>query len=54
MDHIRKKGRLTNKEYVEINNISRETAKRDLSDLVDKSVLKIEGKGRGLYYVIGS
>jgi len=54
MDHIRIKGRLTNKEYVELNNISRETAKRDLSDLVGKNVLKIEGKGRGLYYVIGS
>lgn len=54
LDYIRKKGRITNKEYVEINNISRETAKRDLSDLVDRGILKIVGKGRGLYYVIGS
>lgn len=54
MNYVRNKDRITNKEYVEINNISRETAKRDLSDLVEKKVLKIEGKGRGMYYVIGS
>jgi len=54
MNYVRNKDRITNKEYVEINNISRETAKRDLSDLVEKNVLKIEGKGRGMYYVIGS
>jgi len=54
LDHIREKGKITNKEYVKINNVSRETAKRDLSDLVDKSFLKIIGKGRGLYYIIGS
>ncbi|TRZ89278.1 MAG: DeoR family transcriptional regulator [Methanosarcinales archaeon] len=54
MNYVKKNGNITNKEYVEINNISRETAKRDLSDLVEKSVLKIEGKGRGMYYVIGS
>ncbi len=46
--------RITNKEYVEINNVSRETAKRDISDLVDKGILKMVGKGRGLHYVIGS
>jgi ATP-dependent DNA helicase RecG len=54
LDHIKEKGKITNKGYVKINNVSRETAKRDLSDLVDKSFLKIVGKGRGLYYIIGS
>ena len=54
LDHIKEKGKITNKGYVKISNVSRETAKRDLSDLVDKSFLKIVGKGRGLYYIIGS
>jgi len=54
LDYLREKGRITNKEYVEINKISRETAKRDLSDLVDKRFLKVMGKGRGLCYIIGS
>jgi ATP-dependent DNA helicase RecG len=54
LDYLREKGKITNKEYVEINNISRETAKRDLSDLTEKGLLKIIGKGRGSHYVIGS
>ena len=54
LDYIGEKGRVTNKEYVRINNTSRETAKRDLSDLVNKGLLKIVGKGRAVYYVIGS
>lgn len=54
LDYVRKRGRITNKEYVKTNDISRETAKRDLSDLVNKGILRRVGKGRGLYYVIGS
>ncbi|MEW6002707.1 MAG: RNA-binding domain-containing protein [Nitrospirota bacterium] len=54
LDYLREKGKITNKEYVEINKISRETAKRDLSDLTEKGFLEIIGKGRSLYYVIGS
>lgn len=54
LDYIGKKGRITNKEYVELNNLSRETAKRDLSDLAEKGILKVVGKGRGIYYAIGS
>lgn len=54
LDCLKEKGKITNKEYVGINKISRETAKRDLSDLTEKGFLKIIGKGRSLYYVIGS
>jgi len=54
MDYVKEKGRITNREYVKMNNVSRETAKRDLSDLVDKSLFKTVGKGRSLHYVIGS
>jgi ATP-dependent DNA helicase RecG len=54
LDHVRKNGKITNREHIKINEVSRATAKRDLSDLVDKGFLKTVGKGRGLYYVIGS
>jgi ATP-dependent DNA helicase RecG len=54
IEYVKERGRITNKDYVNINEISRETAKRDLADLVNKSVLKAIGKGRGIYYVIGS
>lgn len=54
LDYIREKGKITNKEYVGINKISRETAKRDLFDLTEKGLLKIIGKGRSLYYVLRS
>ena len=54
IEHIKEKGRISNKDYVKINNTSRETAKRDLADLVNKGVLEPIGKGRGLHYVIGS
>lgn len=54
VDYVKENGRITNREYVKINDISRETAKRDLSDLVDKGLLKTVGRGRSLHYVIGS
>jgi len=53
LDYINKRGRITNKEYVKLNKISRETAKRDLSDLLEKRFLKLMGKGRSVFYVIG-
>ena len=54
LDYVRKNGKITNREHVKINAVSTETAKRDLSHLVDKGYLKTMGKGRGLCYVIGS
>ncbi|HWU44404.1 MAG TPA: Fic family protein, partial [Bdellovibrio sp.] len=44
-------GGMTNKKYVSITRTSRETAKRDLSDLVEKKLLRQnEGKGRSISY----
>ena len=53
-EFIKEHGRITNKIYVELNATSRETAKRDLTDLVEKKKIIPVGKGRGLYYIIGS
>lgn len=43
-------GGMTNKKYVSITGISRESAKRDLADLENKSILVVEGKGRSVRY----
>ena len=45
-----RKGFITRKEYMEINNISHETAHLELRDMVKKGFLKREGKGRGVKY----
>lgn len=52
LEYIEKHGKVTNREYRKINDVSRQTAKRDLSDLVEKEILKQKGKGRGTYYTL--
>ncbi len=43
--------KITNKKYQQINKIPRVTAKKDLSELVEKGILKLSGRGRGAFYV---
>ena len=50
--YVGEHGRMTNREYQNLNGVSRETAKRDLRELVEKELLKPVGRGRGLYYVL--
>ncbi len=53
--YTKERGRLTNKEYQKINDVSRQTASRDLADLVNKGVLKQVGTaGRGTYYILNA
>ncbi len=52
LEYLEKHGKITNREYREINDVSRQTAKRDLSDLVEKEILKQKGEGRGTYYTL--
>lgn len=47
---LRKKPRLTNTDYQEINAIARTTAKRDLEELVQWGLLELVGSGRGAHY----
>jgi len=50
-DILKKRGRITNKEYQEWTNISRQTATIDLSEMVKKSVFERIGKaGKGIAY----
>ncbi|MCK4492103.1 MAG: hypothetical protein KAU03_05730 [Candidatus Altiarchaeales archaeon] len=50
LEYLKDHRRITNREYQGINKTSRETAKRELSDLVKKGILKQIGSGRGTFY----
>ncbi len=43
-------GGLTNKKYVSMTGAGRQTAQRELADLVEKGLLYVEGSGRGVRY----
>jgi len=45
-----RKGFITRREYMEINEVSHKTAHVELKDMVDKRFLEREGKGRGVRY----
>ena len=47
IERVKVKGSITNKEYVDLNKVSRITATRDLMDMVRVKILKHEGRGRG-------
>jgi ATP-dependent DNA helicase RecG len=51
--YVKEKGRITNKEYQEINNVSRITATRDFAELVEKEILKYSAqRGAGSFYIL--
>lgn len=49
----KEKGKITNSEYQTLNDVSRETATRDLKELIEKKLFKPSGqKGAGAFYTI--
>ena len=49
--YVKEKGKITNKEYREINQVSKPTASRELAILVNKKILRQEGiTGKGTFY----
>jgi ATP-dependent DNA helicase RecG len=49
----KEKGKLTNSDYQTLNDVSRETATRDLKELIDKQLIKPSGqKGAGAFYTL--
>jgi ATP-dependent DNA helicase RecG len=49
----KQKGKITNKDYQVLNDVSRETATRDLKELMDKQMIKYSGqKGAGAFYTL--
>ncbi len=53
IEYVKENGKITNKEYQEINECSHRTATRDLIDLVQKDLLQSnDSKGAGVFYVL--
>lgn len=50
--YIKENGKITNKEYRNMNNISDEGARIDLNNLIDKNILIAKGSGRSAHYTI--
>ena len=51
--YVKEKGKITNSDYQEINEIAERTASRDLADLVSKKILINSGlKGAGAFYTL--
>jgi ATP-dependent DNA helicase RecG len=52
--YVKKEGQITNKNYQQLlPDISRATATRDLTELVDKGIFEMVGRGkRDLHYVL--
>jgi len=51
--YVKEKGKITNKEYQNNFSVSRQTATRDLTELVNRSLLALQGTGkRDAHYTI--
>ena len=50
LDYLRANGVATNREYVQLVNVSVPTGWRDLKDLLDKGLIRAEGQGRNTVY----
>jgi len=51
--YVKERGKITNKEYQNIADISKRTASRDLKELINKGIFKqIGATGKGTYYVL--
>jgi predicted HTH transcriptional regulator len=50
--YVKEKGKITNREYRQLNNVSDEGARRDLEVLVKKKIIRTQGRGRSLSYII--
>ncbi len=50
---VKEKGKITNSDYKELNGVSKSTATRDLSELVHKKMIRLEGSGkRDIHYIL--
>lgn len=49
---IVREGRITNKQYRELSPMSDEAARREQNELIEKGLLRREGSGRSVFYII--
>lgn len=53
IEYLKEKKKTTNKEYISINFVSRQTAPRELADLTKKGIQQQEGgNGRNTFYIL--
>ena len=53
IDYVKKKGKITNREYQTLTKTSRQTVSRDVEELVNKGIFEMIGKtGKGTYYIL--
>jgi len=52
VDYIKKKGKITSREYRKITGIGKVYAVRELNELVQRKILIKKGKGRGIHYLL--
>ena len=51
--YVKEKGKITNKEYQELNSVIKKTASRDLGALSNKRILeKVGSTGKGTHYIM--
>ena len=50
--YVKERGRITNKEYQQLNAVSNKTAYLELSDIVEKGILVLQGTGRKIGYIL--
>jgi len=50
--YIKERGKITNKEYRGLTDLSDEGARIDLSELTEKGLFQLKGKGRNAHYVL--
>jgi ATP-dependent DNA helicase RecG len=51
--YLKEKGKINNSDYQNLNNVSRETATRDMRELIDRQLMKPSGqKGAGAFYTL--
>ncbi|MBU4349648.1 putative DNA binding domain-containing protein [bacterium] len=50
--YVKERGRITNKEYQDINNVSNKTAYLELSNTAERAIFKVEGKGKSTTYTL--
>jgi ATP-dependent DNA helicase RecG len=48
--YVKEKGKITNREYQELNFVSNKTAYLELSDIIKKNIFSVEGSGRTVAY----
>ena len=54
INYLREHNKITSKEYRELSGVVKDTANRDLNDLLDKNLIKKEGSGSQTHYVLST